>query len=303
MTAMQTAPRTVSAFGVWVMAVRPRTLSLSIVPVLVGLCLAWVETGRIDWVVGVAALVGAMGIQVGTNLHNDAADFEHGGDGPLRLGPPRVTALGLLSAAQVKRGAYLCFGLAAASGLILVQSGGWPILGVGIVAILAGLAYSAGPWRIAYSPLGELFVVLFFGIVAVGATYWLNARNLNPAAWIAGTAIGLFAAAVLLVNNHRDVESDALVGRRTLAMVAGPRLTPLIYDALVLLPFGLVAALGALLPAGHPWWLAYGALPIALLLVKGFAGHPRARGLNLYLARTAMLQLAFGLLLCVGLLL
>ena len=198
----------------WTMAARPRTLSLSMTPVVVGAALAWAIEGKFNAVVILAALTGSMFIQLGTNLHNDAADSERGGDGPDRIGPPRVTASGLLNATAVKRGAAACFAAAALMGVYLVFVGGWPILLLGILSIASGWTYTGGPFPIAYTPLGELFVVTFFGVGAVCGTYWLCAACLSPAAIEAGLALGFLAGAVLLVNNYRDAEADARVGRR-----------------------------------------------------------------------------------------
>lgn len=289
-----------SALSLWMMAVRPRTLSMSLSPVAVGACLSWRDTGGMNWLAVAAAFLGAIFIQAGTNLHNDAADFERGGDGPDRLGPPRVSALGLLPSGQVKRAALLSFALAALCGLTLISIGGWSILAVGILSILAGLAYSSGPMPISHTPLGEIFVVLFFGLAAVGGTYFLNAGTLSWAACDAGIAIGLFAAAVLLVNNHRDAVSDARSGRRTLAILAGPRLTLIFYATFILLPFILLPLFGTSLQ-DHPWWLAYGGLPFTIILARSFAREPRGPGFNRILVRTAQLQLGYSVLLCLGL--
>src|SRR5450759_5008000 len=176
----------------WLMAARPRTLSLSITPVAVGTALAWAVDRQIHWPAVLAALLGSMCIQLGTNLHNDAVDSERGGDGPDRVGPPRVTALGLLSGRYVKRGAAACFAAAA-----------------------------------------------LMGLGAVGRTYWLCTADLGAPALEAGLALGLLTGAVLLVNNLRDVESDARVGRRTLAIVAGPQRTGWIFAGLMLAPYTL----------------------------------------------------------------
>src|SRR6476620_7638177 len=138
----------------WIMAARPRTLSLSVTPVLVGTAMAWAAEGEVPWLPVLAALVSSVFIQLGTNIHNDAADFERGGDGPDRIGPPRVTSSGLLDAASVKRGAYACFAIAAMMGLPLVSVGGWPILLIGMLSIAAGWGYTGGPLPIAYTPLG-----------------------------------------------------------------------------------------------------------------------------------------------------
>ena len=286
----------------WIMAARPRTLSLTVTPVAVGTALAWAADRQIHGLAVLAALIGSMFIQLGTNLHNDAVDSERGGDGPDRIGPPRVTASGLLSAGNVKRGAAACFGLAALMGLYLIFVGGWPILLLGVLSILSGWAYTGGPLPIAYTPLGELFVVAFFGVGAVCGTYWLCTAYLGSAALEAGLALGLLTGAVLLVNNCRDVEADTRVGRRTLAIVAGPQGTAWIYAGLMLLPFALLPLIGRALPHGHVW-PALITLPLTLALIYRFMDEPRGRGFNRILVWTVQIQFLFGLLLSVGLLL
>jgi 1,4-dihydroxy-2-naphthoate octaprenyltransferase len=226
----------------WLMAARPRTLGLSMTPVAVGATLAWAANREIHALPVLAALVGSMCIQLGTNLYNDAVDSERGGDGPARVGPPRVTAMGLLSARSVKRGAAVCFAVAALVGFYLVAVGGWPIMLLGIMSIVASWAYTGGPLPIAFTPLGELFVIAFFGVGAVGGTYWLCTAYLGSTAILAGLALGLVTGAVQLVNNARDVKADARVGRRTLAIVAGRERTSWIYAGLLLLPFRAAAA-------------------------------------------------------------
>ncbi len=237
----------------WILAARPRTLSLSTTPVVVGAALAWAVERQLSWPAVAAALIGSMLIQTGTNLHNDAADSKRGGDGPNRIGPPRATASGLLDGAAVSRAACACFAVAALMGAYLVWVGGWPIFLLGVLSILSGWAYTGGPFPIAYTPLGELFVVAFFGLGAVCGTYWLCTQTLGPAAVEAGLAVGLLTAAVLLVNNHRDAKADARVGRRTLAIIAGPMATSWIYAALMLAPFALLFPIGHSLPRGQAW--------------------------------------------------
>ncbi|MFZ0423395.1 MAG: 1,4-dihydroxy-2-naphthoate octaprenyltransferase [Xanthobacteraceae bacterium] len=286
----------------WILAARLRTLSLSMTPVAVGGALAWATERKIYWVAVVAAFIGSMLIQLGTNLHNDVRDCERGGDGPDRVGPIRVTAAGLLSASSVKRAATMCCALAALVGFYLVLIGGWPILILGLLSIVAGWAYTGGPMPIAYTPLGELFVVAFFGLGAVCGTYWLCVAGLDLAAVEAGLAIGLLAGAVLLVNNYRDARADARVGRRTLAIVAGPQITAWIYAALILLPFALLPLIARALPRGQVW-PALIALPLALLLIYRFVHEPRGWAFNRILSQTAQVQLLFGMLICVGLIL
>jgi len=283
----------------WMLAIRPLTLTLSLAPVAVGATLAWAETGRTRPAVVAGAGVAAALIQIGTNLYNDAADHRRGGDGPQRLGPPRVTAQGLLSGAAVARAAFVAFGVAAVIGVGLVCVGGWPILALGLLSIVCGLGYSGGPYPIAYSPFGESFVILFFGVAAVCGTFWLAASVLAPAPVVAGLALGLFAAAALLANNHRDREEDARVGRRTLAIVIGPRWTRVTYGAFVLTPFALLAPLAGLEPTSHAP-LALAAAPIAAGLALRFASEPPGRGFNQILAWTAQTQALFAALLCWG---
>ena len=285
----------------WLMAARPRTLSLSITPVAVGAALAWAVDRQIHWPAVLAALVASAFIQLGTNMHNDAVDSERGGDGPDRIGPPRVTAMGLLSGRRVKHGACTCFAVAALMGLYLISVGGWPILLLGLASIAAGWAYTGGPWPIAYTPLGEVFVIAFFGVGAVDGTYWLCAGHLGASALAAGLALGLMTGAVLLVNNFRDVKADARVGRRTLAILAGRQGTIWIYAGMMLLPFALLEPIGRVLP-DRPVWLALLALPPALALIYRMMHEPPGRGFNRILVWTVQIQLLFSLLLAVGML-
>jgi 1,4-dihydroxy-2-naphthoate octaprenyltransferase len=285
----------------WIKAARPRTLSLSLTPVLVGSALAWSTIRQIDLLAVLSAFLGSMFIQIGTNLHNDVVDSERGGDGPDRLGPPRVTASGLLSGPFVKRGAIVCFGLAALFGIYLVIVGGWPILVLGLLAILSGWTYTGGPLPIAYTPFGEMFVVAFFGIGAVCGTYWLCTQTLVEAALVSGFALGLLSGAVLLVNNSRDTKADARVGRRTLAIVAGPQLTVWIYTGFMLFPYVLLPLIGFAVPHGYVW-LTFAALPPTLLLVYRFMHEPPGRGFNQILVHTVRIQLLFSVLLSLGLL-
>lgn len=285
----------------WVMAARPRTLGLSASPVAVGAALAWAAHRQVHAPIVAAALLGSMFIQLGTNLHNDAADSERGGDGPDRVGPPRVTASGLLSARSVKHAAAACFAVAALMGVHLAIAGGWPILLLGLLSIVSGWAYTGGPWPIAYTPLGELFVVAFFGVGAVGGTYWLCAGRLDAPALAAGLALGLMTAAVLLVNNFRDREADARVGRRTLAIVAGPTGSAILYGGSMLLPYALLLSMGRGLPQ-HPFWLVLVMLPPTLILIHRFVHEPPGRGFNRILVQTVQVQVLFSLLLAAALL-
>lgn len=299
MTAETIAPSaTPSGLRLWWLAVRPRTLPLAATPVLVGTALAWAEGAPRSWLVAGAALLAAMLIQAGTNLHNDAADCERGADGAGRLGPTRITAAGWATPAQVRAAAIAAFGLAFLIGLYLAVIGGGPIVAVGLASLAAGWAYSGGPRPISYTPFGELFVLVFFGLVAVGGSYFLQAGALSPASIVTGLAVGAPAAAVLMANNLRDLAADIAAGRRTLAAVIGPAASRCVHALLVLAPF-------ALLPffAPGPWaWLALFALPNSAVVARR-AQRAEGAALNGVLAGTARAQFLFGLLFAIGCLL
>ena len=247
-----------SKLASWLIAIRPHTLTLTVAPVLVGTALAWHQTGHIHGLAVAVALLGGLLIQAATNLYNDAADCVLGNDGGDRLGPPRCVASGIFTARQVKRAALLLFFIAALAGLYLVHIGGIPILVLGVLSILSGWGYSGGPRPIAYGPFGELFVIVFFGLGAVGGTCWLAGGLIGAETMLAGLAIGAFASAVLLVNNYRDVACDTRAGRRTLSIVAGASWSKRLYALFMALPFILLllmmsATSGAMLwlPARH----------------------------------------------------
>ena len=288
--------------GQWLHAVRPRTLPVAVVPVVVGSAAAQARMGVFDpWIFFLAAAV-ALLIQAGTNLHNDVADFERGGDDPqVRIGPRRATAEGWLSPDQVRWGAVSCLGLALLIGLYLAVMGGWVVLLLGAASLSAAWGYSGGPWPISYSCLGELFVWTFFGLVAVAGTFFLQTGgHVDGYAVAAGAIMGLPAAAVLVVNNTRDRDADRAIGRRTFAVVFGPLASRVEYVLLVTLPvpaaMWLVAAIGG-------WaWLPLFAAPLSLLLVRDFRVGATGSAFNRLLAMTAAYELALGVLLSVALL-
>jgi 1,4-dihydroxy-2-naphthoate octaprenyltransferase len=283
----------------WIGAMRPRTLTMALAPVFAGAALAWRIEGKTQLAAALVAMLSAACIQIATNLFNDAKDFERGGDGPDRLGPARAAASGQLAPEAIKRAAFASFALAALGGVYLVAVGGWLILLLGLASIFSGWAYTGGPRPISYSPFGELFVVAFFGLGAVCGTYWLCAGALSFASILAGVAVGLFAAGVLMVNNFRDAQADARVGRRTLAIVAGPARARWLFAAMMLAPFALLAALAV--SARHaPLLLALGALPLALVQVRRLFVEAPGPGLNGLLARTAQTQAVFCVLLSLG---
>lgn len=284
------------------MAARPATLTAAIVPVLVGTAAAR-HHGHFQALPFMGALSAALLIQIGTNLANDLFDFERGADATGRLGPPRVTQAGLVPPQRVRIAMCLAFGAAATIGLYLVVVGGWPILLMGAFAIGAGIAYTGGPWPLGYHGLGDLFVFVFFGLVAVIGSYYLQAEEVGTLALAAALPVGCTVTAILVVNNLRDMESDRRAGKRTLAVRLGSRLTRVQYAFLMLGPYALVAGFAA---AGTlPWWswLSWLSLPITLSLVRAVSEGTEGGKLNPILKRTSQLHLLFGALLAGGFLL
>lgn len=279
----------------WFLACRPKTLSVSLSPVLVGTAVAWHDTSRVLWAPLFAAIAAAALIQIGTNLFNDVGDFLRGTDTPDRLGPKRATAEGWLSVGLVRAGAWLAFAFAFLCGIYLAWHGGWPIVAIGLASLAAGWAYTGGPAPIAYRPLGELFVWIFFGLVAVGGSYYLQTLHLAPSALIAAALVGLHAAAVITVNNYRDLDGDARNGKNTLAVLLGRPGTQLVYRVEMLLPYPLLALLAPQL--GWSAILPLLSLPLALKLIHRFRHEAPGPVFNDILAKTAGLQLVFALLL------
>jgi 1,4-dihydroxy-2-naphthoate octaprenyltransferase len=287
---------------IWLMAARPRTLPAAVAPVLVGTALAG-YLHVFHPLRFVAALLGAIFIQVGTNLSNDYSDARRGADAEDRLGPVRVTAGGLVPPRQVLIATYVSFALAVLAGIYLIVVAGWQLLLVGAASILAGVAYTGGPKPYGYEGLGEVFVFLFFGIVAVAGSFFVQTRHLDWEAFALAVPVGLLAAGILVVNNVRDIDSDRRASKRTLAVRLGRERTRLmfaviVYGAFVLTPitwlFGPTTA-WVLLP-----WLT---LILATRVVRVVRNRTDGPSLNGALAQTGMLQLAFCALLSTGLLL
>lgn len=285
----------------WLLAMRLRTLPLSVAPVLVGASLAWHDAHRIAWLLLLLTLLAAAAIQVGTNLYNDASDAERGVDRRTsRRGPPRAVAMGWLGAREVKRGALLAFAVAVAAGVVLVAAGGWPILLIGILGVAAGVGYSAGPRPLSATPFGEVAVVVFFGVAAVGGAYLLQTGTLTAPAMVLGLMQGALAAAVLHLNNTRDAEGDREAGRRTLAIVLGPSRSVLLFEALLAAPFALAGILAV--TTDLRTWLAFLAIPEAMYLAYAFRRAATAADYNRLLGRTVVLELLVTALLTISLL-
>jgi 1,4-dihydroxy-2-naphthoate polyprenyltransferase len=282
----------------WLLAARPKTLAAAVTPVLVGTALARESAMPIHWLAFGCALLGAVFIQIGTNYVNDALDFKKGADTQARLGPLRVTQAGLLSAEAVLRGAYVCFVLAALCGVPLILRGGWPIAAIGIASIAAAYAYTGGPYPLAYHGLGEVFVMIFFGLVAVCGSFYLQRLTLDSSAWIGGFAVGALAVVILAINNLRDIENDRASNKQTLAARFGPRFAYAEIVAFALLPFIGVAAIAVL----RGRWMMTIPMLALLLAIALLLRVARSRGaaLNRCLALAGALEWLFGILYVIG---
>jgi len=277
-------------------ASRPRTWVAAAVPVAVGSALAWKDgCFRADTML--VALLGALLIQVGTNLTNDYFDWKRGADNAFRLGPARATQQGWLPPKTVLAAALLCFLLALLSGLYLVHVAGLPILWVGLLSLVAGYLYTGGPFPLAYHGLGDIFVFVFFGLVAVGGTYFVQALGLSVDALWLGSIVGALGVALLAVNNVRDFETDAKANKRTLVVRWGEAFGK--WQYVLMLVWSYAASLKLCL-GRFPWaWLVVFSLPVAVHAARGL-WTLRGRALNAVLGRTAFLMASFGFLLAIG---
>jgi 1,4-dihydroxy-2-naphthoate octaprenyltransferase len=292
----------VKSLRIWVMAARVRTLPAAVAPVLVGTSLA-IHDGDFDAIAFACALLGALFIQVGTNLSNDYSDARRGADTEDRLGPVRVTAGGLVPPQQVLVATYVSFGLAVLCGIYLIAKAGWVLLAIGGASILAGVLYTGGPRPYGYEGLGEVFVFLFFGIVAVAGSTFAQIERWPWEAFVLAVPVGLLVSAILVVNNVRDLDTDARVGKRTLAVRLGRHRTRSMFAAMVYLAFP-TALIPWIFGPLSPWvalsWLA---LPLAVPLVRTVRNHADGPSLNRALADAGRLELVFCVLLAAGILL
>lgn len=283
----------------WLLASRPATLPAAAVPVLVGVGAALAEGATLKPLVFAVTLVCALFIQIGTNFANDYSDFHRGADHEGRLGPTRVTQSGLISPDGVRKGIIVAFGIAALLGLYLAYVGGWPIIIIGVLSILAGLAYTGGPFPFGYYGLGDVFVFVFFGLVAVTGTAYLQSGVWSSFALMLSIPIGLLVTNILVVNNLRDLPTDKAAGKRTLAVRMGDRATRMQYAMFTALAYFTPVSL-AIGRVSRPWLLLpWVTLPFAIYLntkVLSLSG----RDLNPVLKKTGMLLLVFGLLLAIG---
>jgi 1,4-dihydroxy-2-naphthoate octaprenyltransferase len=283
----------------WAVAIRPKTLWIAAIPVVVGTSLAWMHGAPIlPWVAALAFAASIL-MQVITNLQNDVGYTARGLETGRRVGLPRATARGWLRPAEVRRAIAIAIAGAVAVGAPLALHAGPAVAVIGAASVLAALAYMGGPHPIAYTPFGELAVFVFFGLVAVLGTYLVHAGPGGPAIWLAAAAIGSHAAAVLVVNNHRDADHDRRTGRRTFAAIFGERASATLYAVALWSPFAIVAVMAAL-ERRAALALPLVLLPTAWRLQHGFQVAPAGPAFNLILFRTVKLELAFGALLSAG---
>jgi 1,4-dihydroxy-2-naphthoate octaprenyltransferase len=285
----------------WVLAARPATLPAAAAAVVVGSALAAAD-GVFRWDAFLVTLFAAVAIQIGVNYANDLADAEKGADTAQRIGPTRAVASGLLTPRQMKLGIAVAFGLAAIAGCYLIWLAGWVILVIGIVSIIAALGYTNGPIPYGYYGLGEVFVFLFFGLVATVGTRYVYDRTASADAWLSGVSMGFLAAAILVANNVRDIDTDRIAGKRTLAVILGRPAARWIYAGMVFASYATiaVAVVAGILP---PWaLLTLVSIPIVIRPMRAIFTTTEGPPLIGVLKATARLQLVFAALLAAGVL-
>ncbi len=279
----------------WIAAARLRTLPAALVPVAVGTACA-AACGGVRWGPAVAALGGALAIQIGTNFANDVFDAERGADGPDRIGPTRAVAAGLIDARTMKRAMIAAFALAMCFGLYLVAVAGWPVVAIGVASILSGIAYTGGP-ALGYRGLGDLFVLAFFGFVAVCGTVYVQLGHVPLLAILASIPVGALATAILVVNNLRDRATDVRAGKRTLAVRFGRRAALVEYALLLVVSY----AIPLVLAFRSPWTaLPLLTAPLAVMRLRDLAACADGPAFNRCLAATAQLLLVHGALFAIG---
>jgi 1,4-dihydroxy-2-naphthoate polyprenyltransferase len=285
----------------WLVAARPRTLPAAVAPVLVGTSLA-IGEGTFRPLAFTCALIGSIFIQIGTNLSNDYSDARRGADTEDRLGPVRVTAGGLMPPRTVLIGTYVAFGIAVLAGVYLIAIAGWQLLLVGAASILAGVLYTGGPRPYGYEGLGEVFVFLFFGVVAVVGSYFVQTEDLRWEAFAISVPVGLLAAAILLVNNIRDADTDRRAGKKTLAVRLGREGARRLFVGCIAVAYLMVPVIAIFGRGISPLvLLALLSLPLAIPLIRVVRERTDGPSLNEALARTGMLLAVFSLLLSIGL--
>ena len=292
---------TASTWRTWISAARPRTLPAAIAPVVVGSALAW-RHGAFDARAAMLCLAFALLIQIGTNFANDYYDFVHGADTAKRVGPTRAVAAGLISPLTMKRAMNAVFALAFLLGLALIAWGGPWLIAIGVASIVSGIAYTGGPWPLAYHGWGDIFVFVFFGLVAVCATYFVQTREITLDAMLAAVPIGLLTTNILVVNNYRDADTDAAAGKRTLVVRLGRPAARVQFGASLAIAF--VTTVIFCLRLRSPWpMLPFLLLPLAFSHIRRLRQSKSPRELIALLGETGKLLALFAVLFAAGLML
>lgn len=291
-----------SNLKIWVEAARPKTLAAAFVPVLVGATIAY-QHELINWPATTVALICAFLIQIGTNFANDYFDFVKGADTEERIGFERATAKGLISPKTMLNATIICMALAFVFGLYLAWIGGTVVLIIGLFSLLFGVLYTGGPFPLGYNGLGDLFVFIFFGIVAVMTTYYVNALSWSVDTFWASLAVGALCTNILVVNNLRDVEQDKIAGKKTLGVLFGETMLKVEYTLMLLLAFAIPPHFYFQLDYEVWIFLPFLILPIALLHTKTIWTETEKRNLNQQLEKTAKFMTLFGLLFSIGIIL
>jgi 1,4-dihydroxy-2-naphthoate polyprenyltransferase len=299
-TAMPAQPA--GGIGSWLLAARIPTLPAAATPVIVGTAVgASIESFRLLPFLG--ALIAALLIQIATNFANDYSDHAKGADTPDRLGPTRATSAGLISPEAMKRATIITFGLAMLVGIYLITVGGWPILVIGILSIIFGLAYTGGPYPLAYNGLGDIAVFIFFGLIAVAGSSYLQTGSLDGLAIAAAVPIGLLITGILVINNLRDIHTDARANKHTLAVKIGEQATRYQYIVFLVIAW-MIPPILWLSGSTGPWvLLSWVSIPLGIVLIKMVGGGLSGRPLNQVLKRTGMLLLLYGIPFAIGFLL
>lgn len=293
-------PRPPPSVEVWLMAARPKTLPAAAAPVVIGFALAFAE-GMTHWPSVAAAMAGALLIQIGTNFANDYFDFKKGADTEHRIGPTRATQAGLIAPDTMRHAMLLAFALALIPGLYIIMRGGWPFLLIGVLSIASGILYTGGPYPLGYLGLGDFFVLIFFGPVAVGGTYYLQTLSIGVVPIVAGLAPGFLSVAILTVNNLRDIEGDRAAGKKTLAVRFGPHFAKAEYLASLLIAGVAIPLTLCLLTQAHPFALASILILIpAIPTIRTVFGSGDGAELNKALAKTGQILLLFSGIFSIG---
>lgn len=298
---IDTQAKEIGKFESWVLASRPKTLLAALVPVIIGSAVA-AHHNSFKPLAATVALICSILIQVGTNFVNDLYDYLSGKDTKERLGPTRALASGLISVNEMKTGVFITFALTFLLGLYLVSLGGWLILLIGIFSIIAGIAYTAGPYPLAYNGLGDIFVFIFFGLIGTVGTYFVQTGEINILAVWASIPVGALITNILVVNNYRDIDEDKSNGKNTLAVKFGEKFTRLQYVVFMISSYAVLFIVYFTYKENIYIFLPLLSLPIAIKLIKMIYSL-KGTSLNNTLALTAKLSLVYGLLFAIGILL